>query len=260
MRTGSAIRKASGARPRARSTGTSRPRRFSIPTPASTAAGSSARAATPATTRSTAMSRAAAADQPALIYDSPGHRHQSDASPMPRCCDEVATLAAVLQDLGVGKGDRVIIYMPMIPEAVFAMLACARIGAVHSVVFGGFAATELATPHRRCDAEGDPVGLSCGIEPGRVVAYKPLLDEAIDLARHKPQACLIFQRPQAGGGSRRRPRSRLGHARDATMRGGPSRRLRAGRRHRSALHPLHLGHDRPARKASCATMAAIWSR
>jgi propionyl-CoA synthetase len=101
----------------------------------------------------------------------------------------------MLKGMGVEKGDRVIIYMPMIPEAVIAMLACARIGAVHSVVFGGFAAHELAT--RIDDATPKAmIAASCGIEPGRIVKYKPLLDRAIDEAQHKPGACLIFQREQ----------------------------------------------------------------
>ena len=107
---------------------------------------------------------------------------------------EVATFGAVLADQGVVKGDRVIVYMPMVPEAVIAMLACARIGAIHSVVFGGFAANELAT--RLDDAQPKViVSASCGIEPGRIVAYKPLLDAAIDLATHKPQSCIVLQRP-----------------------------------------------------------------
>ena len=104
-------------------------------------------------------------------------------------------LAAVLRNQGVGKGDRVIIYMPMVPEAAFAMLACARLGAMHSVVFGGFAARELAT---RID-DATPkliISASCGLEPGRIVAYKPLLDGAIELARHKVERCIILQRPQ----------------------------------------------------------------
>ena len=135
------------------------------------------------------------AEQIALIHDSPVTGTKARFT-YAQVLDEVATLAAVLQEHGVGKGDRVIIYMPMIPEAAFAMLACARIGAVHSVVFGGFAAKELAT--RIDDARPSLVlAASCGIEPSRVVAYKPLLDAAIDLAAHKPQACLILQRPQA---------------------------------------------------------------
>jgi propionyl-CoA synthetase len=103
---------------------------------------------------------------------------------------------AVLSDQGVTKGDRVIIYMPMIPEAVMAMLACARLGAVHSVVFGGFAANELAT--RIDDAKPTAIiAASCGIEPGRIVAYKPLLDEAIELSAHKPANCFVLQREQS---------------------------------------------------------------
>ncbi len=101
----------------------------------------------------------------------------------------------MLQELGVGRGDRVVLYMPMVPEALFGMLACARIGAVHSVVFGGFAARELAA--RIEDAAPKVVlAASCGIEPSRVVAYKPLLDEACRLSSHKPESCLILQRPQ----------------------------------------------------------------
>ncbi|MFA6967187.1 propionyl-CoA synthetase [Bosea sp. (in: a-proteobacteria)] len=133
-------------------------------------------------------------EQPALIHDSPvtGTKAVYTYAQM---LDEVSALAAVLQDLGVGKGDRVVLYMPMIPEAAFAMLACARIGAVHSVVFGGFAAKELAT--RIEDAAPKVIlAATCGIEPSRVVEYKPLLDTAIDLSSHKPQACLILQRPQ----------------------------------------------------------------
>ena len=132
--------------------------------------------------------------QTALIYDSPvtgtvRHYTYNDL------LAEVARLAGALCDLGVSKGDRVIIYMPGIPEAVFAMLACARLGAVHSVVFGGFAAKELAT---RIDDAMPKVVLtaSCGIEAARVIAYKPLLDAAIDMATHRPERCLVFQRPQ----------------------------------------------------------------
>ncbi|MDP3257295.1 propionyl-CoA synthetase [Bosea sp. (in: a-proteobacteria)] len=133
-------------------------------------------------------------EQPALIHDSPvtGSKAVYTYAQM---LDEVGALAAVLQDLGVGKGDRVVLYMPMVPEAAFAMLACARIGAVHSVVFGGFAAKELAT--RIEDATPKVIlAATCGIEPSRVIEYKPLLDQAIELSSHKPQACLILQRPQ----------------------------------------------------------------
>jgi propionyl-CoA synthetase len=132
--------------------------------------------------------------QAALIYDSPitGQKH---AYTYAELLDEVSALAAVLRDMGITKGDRVIIYMPMIPEAVFAMLACARLGAIHSVVFGGFAANELAT--RINDAKPKLIlSASCGIEPGRIVKYNPLLNGAIQLASHKPDACIIKQRPQ----------------------------------------------------------------
>jgi propionyl-CoA synthetase len=135
------------------------------------------------------------ADQAALIYDSPV-TGQTRAITYRELRDEVATLAAVLTDLGVGKGDRVILYMPMTPEAVIGMLACTRIGAVHSVVFGGFAPKELATRIDDC-APKAILSASCGIEAARVIPYKPLLDEAIELAREKPARCLIWQRPQA---------------------------------------------------------------
>jgi len=134
------------------------------------------------------------ADQLALIHDSPlsGSVTRLTYREMLR---EVETLAAVMADLGVVKGDRVILYMPMVPEAMIAMLACARIGAVHSVVFGGFAAKELAT--RIEDARPKLIfSASCGLEPGRIVQYKPLLDEAIRLSSVKPAACIILQRPQ----------------------------------------------------------------
>jgi propionyl-CoA synthetase len=135
------------------------------------------------------------ANQTAIIYDSPVTGTKSRIS-YAELLAEVKTLAAILRDFGIGKGDRVILYMPMVPEAMFAMLACARIGAVHSVVFGGFAAKELAT--RIDDAKPKLIlSASCGVEPSRVVAYKPLLDQAIALARFKPAACLILQRPQA---------------------------------------------------------------
>ena len=135
------------------------------------------------------------AAQTALIYDSPvtGAKKTFTYSEL---LTEVSTLAAILKDFGVGKGDRVILYMPMVPEAVFGMLACARIGAIHSVVFGGFAPKELAT--RIDDAKPKLVlSASCGIEPGRVVAYKPMLDEAIKLSATKPETCIVLQRPQA---------------------------------------------------------------
>ncbi len=134
------------------------------------------------------------ADQPALIYDSP-MTSQKRSYTYAELLDDVSALAAVIRDKGVRKSDRVIIYMPMIPEAVIAMLACARLGAIHSVVFGGFAANELAT--RIDDAKPKMILLaSCGLEPGRVVKYKPLIDAAIDHAAHKPETCLVYQRPE----------------------------------------------------------------
>jgi propionyl-CoA synthetase len=134
------------------------------------------------------------ANQTALIYDSPV-TNTKRAFTYNEALAEIATLAAVLEDFGVVKGDRVILYMPMVPEAVFAMLACARIGAVHSVVFGGFAAKELATRIDDCQPKLI-LSASCGVEPNRAVHYKPLLDQAIELAQSKPEACLILQRPQ----------------------------------------------------------------
>ena len=134
------------------------------------------------------------ADQPALIYDSPV-TNTIQTYTYRELRDNVALFAGALENLGVVKGDRVIIYMPMIPEAAIAMLACARIGAVHSVVFGGFAARELAT---RID-DSEPrvlLSASCGIEFANTIAYKPLIDEAIELASYKPETCVILQRPQ----------------------------------------------------------------
>ena len=134
------------------------------------------------------------AEQDALIYDSPlsGTKRRYSYAQLR---DEVARLAGALSALGVVKGDRVVIYMPMVPEAAMAMLACARIGAIHSVVFGGFAAPELA---KRIDAAQPKLVMSasCGIEPGRLIAYKPLLDQALQLAEHKVGQCLILQREQ----------------------------------------------------------------
>ena len=132
--------------------------------------------------------------QAAIIYDSPVSATQQTIT-YAALLDEVSTLAAVLLRHDVVKGDRVLIYMPMIPQAIYAMLACARIGAIHSVVFGGFASKELAT--RIDDARPKMIlAASCGLEGAKVVAYKPLLDEAIALSVAKPQSCLIFQRPQ----------------------------------------------------------------
>ncbi|WP_303980860.1 propionyl-CoA synthetase [Dongia mobilis] len=134
-------------------------------------------------------------EQDAIIYDSPVTgtiRHISYRE----LTDNVARFAGGLAKLGIVKGDRVIIYMPMVPEALVAMLACARLGAIHSVVFGGFAAKELATRIDDCQPKLI-IGASCGIETNRVVAYKPMIDEAIAFARHKPAHCVILQRDRA---------------------------------------------------------------
>ena len=136
-------------------------------------------------------------EQIAIIHDSPVTQSQRKIS-YAELQDLVARFAGVLTSLGVTKGDRVIVYMPMVPEAAIAMLACARIGAIHSVVFGGFSSRELAT--RIDDAKPKVmVAGSCGIEPNRVVHYKPLLDQAIDMAKHKPDHCVILRRPQEPG-------------------------------------------------------------
>lgn len=133
-------------------------------------------------------------EQAAFIYDSAMIGTKKSFT-YAEVLNEVKAIAAVLADLGIRKGDRVVIYMPMVPEAVFSMLACARLGAVHSVVFGGFAAQELAA--RLNDSQAKLViSASCGLEPGRVVAYKPLIDKAIELAAVKPENSLILQRPQ----------------------------------------------------------------
>ena len=132
-------------------------------------------------------------DQLALIYDSPvtGTIQRFTFTELR---DKVAAFAGVLRKYGVGYGDRVIVYMPMVPEAAIAMLACGRIGAIHSVVFGGFAASELAKRIDDCTPKL-VVSASCGVEPGRIVKYKPLLDGAIEMAAHKPDNCVILQRP-----------------------------------------------------------------
>lgn len=133
-------------------------------------------------------------EQPAIIYDSPVTNTVQTIT-YKELRDQVARFAGALRRLGVEKGDRVVTYMPMIPQSLVAMLACARLGAVHSVVFGGFAPHELAV--RINDAEPRViVSASCGIEPNRIVKYKPMLDAAIEESEHKPEHCIIFQRPQ----------------------------------------------------------------
>ncbi len=242
---GSATRRGSGPRRRRRSTGSSRPGRCSMPK-----AGVYGRwfVGGVCNTCWNAVDRhvmAGRGDQPAIIYDSP-LAGQKRTLTYHRLQVETQVLAAILRNFGVEKGDRVVIYMPMVPEAAVAMLACARIGAVHSVVFGGFAANELAT--RIDDAKPKVIlSASCGLEPGRVVKYKPLLDEAIALSEHKPDACLILQRPQ------QQAALVAGRDHDWATPARRSDRVRAlglrlcpGRRHRSALHPLHVGDHREA--------------
>ncbi len=142
--------------------------------------------------------KAGRGEDTAIIYDSPvtGRKSRTSYSELQ---ERTARLGGALQRQGISEGDRVIIYMPMVPEALVAMLACARIGAVHSVVFGGFAAHELATRIDDATPKAIIAG-SCGVEPGRIVAYKPLLDAAIDQAQHKPEFCVIFQRPEQAAG------------------------------------------------------------
>jgi len=137
-------------------------------------------------------------DQAALIYDSPATGGTVKTYTYSELRDEVAKFAGVLRAQGVGKGDRVIVYMPMVPEAAVAMLACARLGAIHSVVFGGFASNELAV--RIDDAKPKAiVSATCGIEVNRVIDYMPLLNGAIELAQHKPDKCVILARPESEG-------------------------------------------------------------
>ena len=134
------------------------------------------------------------ADQKAIIYDSPMTDTKYSIT-FAELLEKVARLAGALSSKGISKGDRVIIYMPMIPEGIISMLACARIGAIHSVVFGGFASNELAV--RIDDAKPKAIiAASCGLEPNRIVEYKPLIDSAIELANYKPKTVIIFQRPQ----------------------------------------------------------------
>ena len=133
-------------------------------------------------------------DQLAIIHDSP-ITHSYRGITYRDLQSRVASLAGALRAKGVEKGDRVIIYMPMVPEALEAMLACSRLGAIHSVVFGGFAAHELAVRIDDCTPKAI-IAASCGLEPGRIVQYKPLLDRAIELADHKPDFCVILQREQ----------------------------------------------------------------
>ena len=196
-------------------------------------------------------------DETALIYDSPvtGTKRSFTFSEL---LHEVETFAAVLADKGVSKGDRVVIYMPMVPETLIAMLATARLGAIHSMVFGGFAANELAS--RIDDAKPKVVvSASCGVEPGRIVNYKPLLDAAIKIAANSPSSASSCSARWCT----------LLSSRDATTIGlssspKPSRRGARRLASRSRRQRLFISCTPPAPpdspRASCATMAVTWSR
>ncbi len=183
-------------------------------------------------------------EQVALVYDSPvtGSTRRLSYRVLR---DETACFAGVLRGLGVGRGDRVVIYMPMVPEAVVAMLACARLGAVHSVVFGGFARHELAL--RIDDARPTVVvTASCGIEASRVIEYKPLLDRAIELAAPHPRR--VRGAPSPAGRAVHEPaRRRLARGHGGRRAGGMCGR--GG--HRPALHPVHVG-DHGTAQGGCA--------
>jgi hypothetical protein len=178
--------------------------------------------------------------QAAIIHDSPvtGTKHVITYAELQ---ERVARLAGALRAKGVEKGDRVILYMPMVPEALEAMLACARLGAIHSVVFGGFAANELAVRIDDCTPKAI-IAASCGIEPNRVVHYKPLLDAAIDMADHKPDFCVILQREQEV--------AQLVEGRDVAWHsfqyGVEPADCVAGRGQPSGLYPVYQRHHRRA--------------
>ena len=179
-------------------------------------------------------------EQTALIYDSPvtGVVRRYTYREL---LDQVARFAGALTRDGVRRGDRVVIYMPMIPEAVIAMLACARLGAIHSVVFGGFGADELAA--RIADSGAQVVVCaSCGVAPAGVTPYKPLVDRALELLAGQQVRCIVLQRPE-GPGSIARGETSSGMSSSTGLRRTP---MRAGRGDRPAVHPLHVGHHRPA--------------
>ena len=192
--------------------------------------------------------------QAALVYDSPV-TNTVRVYTYAELRDEVAQLAGALVAQGVEKGDRVIIYMPMVPEAAMAMLACARIGAVHSVVFGGFAPKELST--RIDDAKPKLIlSASCGVEGQRVIPYMPLLNEAISLSAHTPDRCLILQRPGSVCHPDARPRHRL--ARRGVK--GPSRRA-VSQSPQPTPSTFCTRQEQPASpRVSCVTTAVTRSR
>ena len=181
-------------------------------------------------------------DQMAIIYDSPVTDTVQKIT-YGELLDKVARFAGALSGIGVKKGDTVIIYMPMIPEALTAVLACARIGAVHSVVFGGFAPNELAI--RIDDAKPKVmISASCGIEGKKTIPYKPLLDEAIKIAAHKPEKCVIFQRPQIKAELNSRSGSGLGGFCQRCQ----TRRLCTRGGNGSSLYSLYLGNNRQTQR------------
>ena len=233
----SRTRRASGASRPASSTGSRSPPGCSTPTGRRSTGGSPAARSTPATTRSTGTSYAAAATSPrwSTTARSPGAKR---AFTYAELLEQVAAFAGALRGFGVDKGDRVVIYMPMIPEAVIAMLACARLGAVHSVVFGGFAPHELAV--RIDDARPKVVvSASCGIEPTRVVEYKPMLDRALELADAQARRASWSCSARRSRPSWRGPRRRLG----PVMRpAGP--------------HPPSACRSRPPTRSTCSTPPA----
>ena len=176
-------------------------------------------------------------EQAALIYDSPVTDTKATYT-YRELRDQVALFAGGLKSLGVEKGDRVVIYMPMVPEAAIAMLACARLGAIHSVVFGGFAPDELAV--RIDDAHPKViVTASCGIEINRVIDYKPMVDEAIKIAEHKPSHVVLLQRPQSQADMQP---GRDVDWQDLISDATPAEPVAV--RHRSAVYPLHLRDNR----------------